>query len=685
MADAPLPTLTPKTISLNWQISALIICVVGAMAYATSFKGAFIFDDNYYLMINAPVIQNISWQTLASPATISRPLIGLSLAINYAISGMNPWSYHAFNLLVHLLAALTLFGIVRRTLLSEKLNQRFGRQANLLALAVALIWLVHPLQTQSVTYIIQRCESLMGLCYLLTLYSAMRSFTAEKKERWVMAAIVACVCGMLAKQVMITAPIVVLIYDYLWVSDSLKAALVNHKKLYAGLASTWLVLLAVLLASPVNQTAGFAVQTIAPLDYFKSQFQVIVYYLRLALFPNALCIDYGWQKAESVKQILPFAAMVVGLQVATLWALWRRKGASFLGIWFFGILSLTSSFMPFEDLIFEHRMYLPLAAIVTAVVLCAYVFANQVMEKFSSSVSSPKEIGYGAAMLFLTTIVVLFGYLTAERNLDYQSEIAMWRDVIKKRPDNLRAYNNLGVELLNSRNLDEAEMLFAEAVRRKPDYTEAQYNLGRVLLRRDNLEEGKAHLLTALQIKPDYEDALFKLGQAYAVQDQLDQAQAHLLQGLKVNPHSAVIAYNLGLVMERQGRFLDAAKTYDWVAQVQPNAYEPFARLAFILATQDDVNLRNTGGAVQLAQRAVQLSKNQNPVCLDGLAVAYAEAGQFAEAIETAKQALELATARDDKNLSEIIKLQIGLFEKKLTHAEGKPRLVPPITFNLAQ
>lgn len=681
---APLSTVTPETSFLSWQVSAILICIVGTIAYVTSFKGAFMFDDSYYLLINAPVIQHLSWQTLVSPVTITRPLIGLTLAINYATSGLNPWSYHAFNLLVHLSAGLALFGVLRRTLSSEKLKAQFGEQATLLAFAIALIWTVHPLQTQSVTYIYQRCESLMGMGYLLTLYAAIRSFAAEKKTGWLAVSIIACACGMLAKQVMVTAPMVVLIYDYLFVSGSLKGALNKHKNLYAGLAATWIILVVIHLAAPVNPTAGFAVQSITPFDYFKSQFQIIVYYLRLALFPNALCIDYAWQKADRALDIIPYAVVVIGLQAATLWGVWRRNLLSFLGIWFFGILALTSSFIPIDDLIFEHRMYLPLAAIVTAVVLGVYVFGKRLIEKYSS-LASQKTLGYTAAMLLLTTVVALFSYLTSERNLDYQSEITMWRDVIKKRPDNLRAYNNLGVELLNVGQIDEAQTLFSEVVARKSDYPEAQYNLGRVLLRRGELAEGKTHLLAAIQIKPNYEDALYKLGQAHAVEGHLDEAHAHLLQALKINPHSAVVAYNLGLVMEQEGKFLDAAKTHDWVAQVQPKAYEPFTRLALILATQDDANLRNTKGAIQLAGHAVELSQQKNPLCLDALAVAYAEDGQFDQAIDVAKQALAIATARDDKNLSGVINSQLELFGKKLTHAEKQPRPVPAITYDLAQ
>src|SRR5262252_678847 len=191
-----------------WACSLTLIAI-GVLAYTNSFHGVFIFDD-----LDIP--KNLSIRTLLPPwdalfgiANVSRPLIGLSLAINYAISGLEVWSYHLLNLLIHLAAALTLFGIVRRTLIGPRLAERFGRHATTLSLAIAMIWLVHPLQTESVTYIIQRGESLMGMLYLLTLYCVIRGADSDRSRLWYAAAVAACAGGMLSKQVMATAPIVV--------------------------------------------------------------------------------------------------------------------------------------------------------------------------------------------------------------------------------------------------------------------------------------------------------------------------------------------------------------------------------------------------------------------------------------------------------------------------------------------
>ena len=153
-----------------------------------------------------------------------RPVVMLTLSANYSLGGLNTWGYHAFNLGVHLLAALTLFGIVRRTLQSPRLRERFGQAATPLALGVALIWLVHPLQTQAVTYIIQRCESLMGLFFLLTLYCVIRGFQAARPAWWHAAAALCCFLGMGCKQVMAGAPLLVLLYDVVFLSGTVRAS-----------------------------------------------------------------------------------------------------------------------------------------------------------------------------------------------------------------------------------------------------------------------------------------------------------------------------------------------------------------------------------------------------------------------------------------------------------------------------
>ena len=269
----------------------------------------------------------------------------------------NVWGYHALNLAIHLAAALALFGIVGRTLRSAPLAQAFGGASTPLAFVVALVWTVHPLQTESVTYVVQRVESLMGLFYLLTLYCAIRA--AEGGGRWTAAAIGACALGMGTKEVMVTAPLMV----WLWDRTFLGGAPRSRWPLYAGLAATWLVLAALMAAPSQARTvlgllagssaAGPSIgpgEQWAPWSYMLTQATVVVHYLRLALLPSPLVFDYyDWPQARSLGDVWPQAALLDALAIGTLVAIVRGHPIGFAGAWFFAILAPTSSFIPNPD------------------------------------------------------------------------------------------------------------------------------------------------------------------------------------------------------------------------------------------------------------------------------------------------------------------------------------------------
>ncbi len=203
-----------------------MLIAAGIWAYHSSFQGPFIFDDVHSIPLN-PYIRHL-WpirEVLTAPRNCSvngRPTVCLTLALNYAWSGLNVWGYHAFNLAVHLLSALVLFGILRRTLDGEKLRDQFGGAAVGLAAAIALLWEIHPLQTESVTYIVQRTELLMGLFLLLTLYCTLRGACSVRPGAWYLAAVAACAFGMGSKEVMVSAPLLVLLYDRVFLASSFR-------------------------------------------------------------------------------------------------------------------------------------------------------------------------------------------------------------------------------------------------------------------------------------------------------------------------------------------------------------------------------------------------------------------------------------------------------------------------------
>jgi hypothetical protein len=216
------------------------LAATGALLYANSLSAPFVFDDLSWIHHSRV---GEFWSVIASLLDVSRPILILSLALNYAVGGMDPTGYHVVNIGVHVLAALTLYGIARRSFRCRALSDRYGDSADSLAFAVALIWIAHPLATEAVTYVIQRAESLMALFYLLTLYCVIRSAASERRAAWSLAAIACCALGMQTKEVMVGAPLVVWLYDRAFLAGSFAAALRSRRALYAGLAATWLLLL----------------------------------------------------------------------------------------------------------------------------------------------------------------------------------------------------------------------------------------------------------------------------------------------------------------------------------------------------------------------------------------------------------------------------------------------------------
>jgi len=274
--------------------AVLILAALGA--YGNSFNVPFLLDDQSSISDN-PSIRHLGriGDVLTPPptgTTAARPLVNLTYALNYAWGGMSVRGYHVANLLLHICAGLTLLGIVRRTLLLPRLRHRYGEAALPLAAFVALLWTLHPLQTEAVTYISQRAETLMGLFYLLTLYGFIRSVTAESRNCWLILSVAACLCGMATKQVMVTAPVLVLLYDRAFVSGSFRSALANRRWYYASLAATWVLLGFLMQLSPQPGSVGFQTGISWP-TYALTELRVVAGYLKLAFWPHPLVFDYG--------------------------------------------------------------------------------------------------------------------------------------------------------------------------------------------------------------------------------------------------------------------------------------------------------------------------------------------------------------------------------------------------------
>ena len=546
---------TPPLQDHHRFVPPLVVILIGLLAYHNSLSGSFLFDD-YSCIVENPAIRQLwpLWKSVSAPPEVAiagRPVAAFSLTLNYAAGHLRVWGYHAVNLGLHLLSAVLFLGIVRRTLLSPRLRNRYGRAAPWLALAVALVWMVHPLLTESVDYIIQRTELLMGCFLLATLYSTIRSDSAPHPWRWWAAATASSTLGMASKEVMVMAPMIVLLYDRLFLSASFRDAFHRRGGLYLGLALTWIVLAVLVASGARTTTAGFSVQGLTPWDYAKTQCGVIAHYLRLAFWPHPLVVDYSdWPIALDLAQVAPGAVGIAALVIATLWALRRRPEAGFLGVWFFGLLAPTSSVLPIAtEVAAERRMYLPLCTVVALVVIGGWEVLRRIVR--------PDGLRRGLAAGLGALLVGALGWATIKRNEVYRSEISILRDVIAKRPTNARAHYNLGIAFAEQGRREEAIQRFVEALRLDPAYAEAHGNLGVLLAEQGRREEAMEHDAQALRLNPSLAETHNNLGVLLAGQGRREEAIRHFETALRLKPDFAQAFRNLGILLQGSRRGSD--------------------------------------------------------------------------------------------------------------------------------
>jgi protein O-mannosyl-transferase len=556
----------------SWsRIGALIAVLVVALcaAYANSFHGPFIFDDA------ACIVENPSIRTLEFPGvltapssaltTTGRPVVNLSLALNYAVGGLSVEGYHVTNLALHLLAALALFALVRRALLLPALSKKLGAAASELALVVALLWAVHPLQTESVTYVVQRAEALVGLFYFLTFDCFLRGATTARNRGWYAAAVASCVLGMASKEVMLSAPFLLVLFDKTFIAGSFKESWRRRRGLWLALAGTC-VLPVLLLQTTDNRdgSAGFGLG-VTSWEYARTQFGFILHYLRLAFWPRPLVLDYGRYIASSPAEIVPSAIGVLVLLAATAVALVRRPQWGFLGAWFFGILALTSSIIPLPgQTAAEHRMYLPLAAVVVLVVLAVYSVAL--------------ERGWRSGWLQALALVVAaaLGWGTYRRNEEYQSELLLWDGVVRNRPLNDRAYLTRGSVYWTMGQRAAALRDYDRCIALNPREAKAYVGRGNVYIDVGRHDDALRDYETALRLHPNLADAHDGRGEVLAFKGQLDAAIEEFNRAITLNPEHAQAHYDLAEAYSATGALDDAIASYDRVIRLRAdyaNAY----------------------------------------------------------------------------------------------------------------
>jgi tetratricopeptide (TPR) repeat protein len=670
------PEIPPRQVR-RWPVALAVVAIgLGILgAYHNGFSGPFIFDDEPAILTN-PSIRHLwpLWNTFSPPRDLTvtgRPLANFTLAVNYALSGTNTWSYHTLNLLIHFLSSVTLFGLVRRTLALGGVTvgaegccaPRQGRSkpaplqsdATFFAFTVALLWSLHPLQTEAVTYVVQRVESLMSLFFLLTFYCFIRSVDSPKPRLWQGCAVGACLLGAATKEVIAMAPVLVLLYDRTFVAGSFAEAWQRRRRLHLSLAATWLPLVALVASTGWNRngTSGFDIG-VPPWAYWLTQFEALSRYLWLSVWPHPLVFEYGTFWIHRAAEVAGYALLIVPLAAAALVALWRWPVPGFLGAWFFGVLAPTSIMPGRIQMIVEHRMYLPLAAVIALVAGGVRTWSGR------------------RGLAALLVLAAALGFLTEQRNEVYRTALTLWNDTIAKRPDNDRAQNNLANALLDAGRTSEAITHYEAALRLKPDYPEAHSNLGNALLKVGRIEESIAQCQAALKLEPDYAKAHNNLANALLEAGRIQEAVTHYMTALRLKPDDPKTHYNFGNACLKAGRIQEAIAQYE---------------AALLLKPDDAEALYNLGNALFQADRIVEAiaqyeaSLRLRPDYVDAhtnLGNALLQAGRTPEAIVQFTAALQIKPdyAEGCNNLGAAL-YHAGRIQEAIAQFEAALRLKP--------
>lgn len=508
----------PRTVWLAVAILALVVVAT----FANGVGGEFVFDDEPTILNNRSIRDLGNVGAIFSPptdaTTLGRPLANVTFAVNHAISGPEPWSYHVVNIAIHVGAVLVLFGVLRRVLRRAVWRGSFANDEVWLALMVAGLWAVHPLQTESVTYVVQRVESLAGLFYLLTVYCFLRSVESAQAWRWQLGAVVACLAGAGCKEILVSAPLLVLLADRTWVEGTFREALVRRKWMYAGLAVSWVVLMLLVLGA-ANRSGTAGLGTASSWQYLLTQCGAIVHYLRLVVWPAPLVFDHGNALVGGLAEVWPQAVGLVVLAAGTVFAIWRRSSWGVAGFWFFAILAPSSSVVPvLTQTVAEHRMYLPLAAVVAAVVFTAYNWFGR------------------TAVVACVMLCAVWGGLSVRRNADYATKISIWADTVEKRPENWRARNNLALALAEKGRAAEAVTEYEKVLVQMPGSVEVRNNYANALVVVGRASDALREIDRVLAAAPGVAELIDTRGVVLAALGRKNEAAECFREALRLKP-----------------------------------------------------------------------------------------------------------------------------------------------------
>jgi protein O-mannosyl-transferase len=575
-------TLLPVTVAFTLTL----------IAYWPACQGVYLLDD-FRVIAQNPEVQ-AGWPSFSWRSPSQRYLMLVTFASDVRLFGSGPWGHHLTNLILHLLAGFVLY-----LLASQVLRQKEVIYSDWLAAGLSAIWLCHPINTQAVTYLTQRGEVLAGLCYLLIGLAISRSAIASRNLAigWLVVGWLALVAGATSKQIIVTAPIVWLLFDRLALEASWKGVFAKRWLFYLAcvLPVGWLLQepLAPFLASTSTAgpspdvkaaSAGFGIEAISSFEYFVEQPRIMLHYLRLAIIPIGLCFDYGLRAEGFSLQNIAAITLLLGGGCLCLWsyglATWRKPvleeptvananstagWLAWCGLASLACLAPSSSILPIADLAVEHRMYLAIIPIMLAAGLAA-------AKSLTISQTCYAAIGIGC----------LFALLTFQRNQQYQSAEVMWQDVTVKAPNNPRGHVWLARELSSRGEHKESLEHLTKAIelttsmKSKPqpslDERASWLNrLGTTYQELGQFASARAAYEQSCQIDPTVGEGWNNLGTLAFLQNDFVTAQNCFKTALERTPNAADTWYNLGNTLAQQGQLAEADAAYQKATTLAPS------------------------------------------------------------------------------------------------------------------
>ncbi len=635
--------------------NTLIILFLAAAAfllYANTFNSPFTFDDRQNIEENLAIrLTQLTPTALYDAAFKSllphRPVANLSFALNYYFGRYNVAGYHAVNILIHALSAVFLYLFINATLALPSLAARYGPRRSI-AFFTALIWLAHPVQTQSVTYIVQRMNSLAAMFYILSLFLYVRGRLATVGRRqwmWFTGAGLAGLLALGSKEIAATLPFFILLYEWYFLQDLDKTWLKRRLPYIIGALLVFGIIAFLFLGgNPIDRIlSGYNHRDFTLPERLLTEFRVVIFYITLLLFPypGRLNLDHDFPISHSLLDpmtTMPAIAAMAGLLVLACFTVKKHRLFSFCILWFLGNLVIESSVIGLE-IVFEHRLYLPAMLAILPAVIFIYRYIK------------PQWLGIAV----MCGIVAVFSVWTYQRNNVWADEITLWQDCVNKSPAKARPHYNLGNLLRRQGKFKEAIDHYYEALQTKSIYADDVYNgLGIILKAQGKTKEAINHYHEALRINPGLAEAHSNLGNALTSQGRIKEAIDHFYEALRIQPDFAEAHNSLGSALARQGKSKEAMRHYYEALRIKPNFVEAHNNLGNALASQGRIK-----EAIDHFYEALRIEP-ENADAHNNLGIALARQGRIKEAADHFYEALRIepdfAGARE--NLEHALRIQ---------------------------